>query len=51
MQSMPLSEIKKIKVKDKTAIPTGTYNMIVNVSPFPKIGKTFFEILDLPFFS
>jgi hypothetical protein len=35
-QSMSLSEIKKIKVKDQTAIPTGTYNMIVNVSPSKK---------------
>jgi hypothetical protein len=32
-QDMPLAEIRKIKVKDRTAIPTGVYRMTVNVSP------------------
>lgn len=30
-QNMPLSEIKKIKIPSKTAIPTGTYNVTLNV--------------------
>jgi len=30
---MTTEEIAKIKVKHETAIPTGTYNVIVNVSP------------------
>ena len=32
-QTMPLTEIKRIKVMRRTAIPAGTYNMIVNLSP------------------
>ena len=32
-QNMPLSEIQQLKVKKKTAIPTGTYRVIVNMSP------------------
>ncbi len=35
-QNMPLSEIKKIKVMHETAIPSGTYNVIVNMSPSKK---------------
>ena len=30
-QSMSLDEIKKIKVSNETAIPTGTYNITLNV--------------------
>ncbi len=30
-QSMSLDEIKKIKVSNETAIPTGTYNVTLNV--------------------
>lgn len=30
-QSMPLEEIKKIKIKNETAIPTGTYKVITNI--------------------
>lgn len=30
-QPMPLEEIKKIKVPNETAIPTGTYNVTLNV--------------------
>ena len=32
-QDMPLAEIKQIKVMHQTAIPAGTYNMTVNISP------------------
>ena len=32
-QDMTLKEIMAIKIKGKTAIPTGTYNVIVNYSP------------------
>jgi hypothetical protein len=35
-QSTPLSEIKKIKVMHRTAIPTGTYKVILNFSPSKK---------------
>jgi hypothetical protein len=35
-QDMPLSEIKRIKVQGETAIPTGEYRMIVNISPAKK---------------
>ena len=30
-QTTPLSQIKKIKVSNETAIPTGTYNITLNV--------------------
>ncbi|MCC8145634.1 MAG: DUF5675 family protein [Bacteroidales bacterium] len=32
-QNMSLEEIRSIKVMHKTAIPTGTYKVIVNMSP------------------
>jgi hypothetical protein len=32
-EDMTLDEILKIKIQNKTAIPTGTYKVIVNVSP------------------
>lgn len=35
--SMDLSQIKKIKVKDQTAIPAGTYQVTLNVKS-PKFG-------------
>lgn len=42
-QSMPLSEIKKIKVYAQTAIPTGTYTVTMNVIS-PKFSlKTFYK--------
>lgn len=39
-QSMSVSEIKKIKVKSQTAIPTGTYNVALNVVSPKFKGKT-----------
>ncbi|MDR2409697.1 MAG: DUF5675 family protein [Bacteroidales bacterium] len=47
-QDMPFSEIKRIKVKDKTAIPVGTYRMIVNVSPSKK--RLLPRLLNIPGF-
>lgn len=37
-QSMSLSNIKKVKVQDKTAIPSGTYEIVLNVIS-PKYSK------------
>lgn len=37
-QSMPLSQIKKIKIQDKTAIPKGTYKVTLDVIS-PKYSK------------
>jgi hypothetical protein len=48
MQDMPPAEIKRIKVQDKTAIPTGEYKMIVNVSPSKK--RLLPRLLDVPGF-
>jgi len=59
-QSMKPDEIKKIKKKDVTAIPAGTYNVTINV-PSPKFStKAFYKthanggrvprILDVPGF-
>jgi hypothetical protein len=45
---MPLSEIKRIKVQDKTAIPAGTYRAIVNTSPSKK--RLLPRLLDVPGF-
>jgi hypothetical protein len=47
-QDMPLPEIKKIKIRDRTAIPTGTYKMIVNISPAKK--RLLPRLLDVPGF-
>jgi hypothetical protein len=47
-QDMSLPEIKRIKVKDRTAIPTGTYKMTVNVSPSKK--RLLPRLLDVPGF-
>lgn len=47
-QDMPLGEIKKKKVYGKTAIPTGTYGVIVNNSP--KFKKNLPRLLDVPGF-
>lgn len=40
-QSTPLSEIRKIKIKTQTAIPTGTYKVTLNVVS-PKMSKSAF---------
>ena len=36
--SMPMEQILNIKVRDKTAIPTGTYNILMNIIS-PKYSK------------
>jgi len=41
--SMTVEEIKKLKVQNKTAIPTGTYTVTLNVAS-PKFGKKQFYI-------
>jgi hypothetical protein len=48
-QEMPLEEIKKIKVAHETAIPTGVYKVIVNMSPAKK--RMLPRLLDVPGFS
>lgn len=47
-QGQPLSEILKIKVKGKTAIPTGTYRLRIVESP--KFKRELIEIVDVPGF-
>jgi hypothetical protein len=48
-QSMPLEEIKRIKIPHETAIPTGVYKVIVNLSPAKK--RMLPRLLDVPGFS
>ena len=36
--NMPLSKLQQLKIKDKTAIPTGTYNILMNIVS-PKYSK------------
>ena len=45
-QSMRLSDIQRIKVMHKTAIPSGVYKMIVNMSPSKK--RLLPRLLDVP---
>lgn len=47
-QSTPLSDIKRIKVQNETAIPVGTYKVVVNKSP--KFGRNLPRLLDVPGF-
>jgi hypothetical protein len=48
-QSMSLDEIKRIKIPHETAIPTGVYKVIVNLSPAKK--RLLPRLLDIPGFS
>jgi hypothetical protein len=48
-QSMSLEEIKRIKIPHETAIPTGEYKVIVNLSPAKK--RMLPRLLDVPGFS
>lgn len=45
-QDMPSDEIKKKKVYSQTAIPTGTYNVVVNNSP--KFKRNLPRLLNVP---
>lgn len=45
-QLMPLDVIQRIKVMHLTAIPTGTYKVILNVSPSK--GRLLPRLLDVP---
>jgi hypothetical protein len=47
-QDMPLPEIRRIKVQDRTAIPAGEYKVIVNISPSKK--RLLPRLLDVPGF-
>ena len=47
-QDMPVAEIRRIKVMHETAIPAGTYKVIVNMSPAK--GRLLPRLLDVPGF-
>lgn len=47
-QDTPLNTIKKIKIPSQTAIPSGTYKVIVNRSP--KFKRNLPRLLDVPGF-
>lgn len=47
-QDMPLEEIKKIKISGETAIPTGKYKVIVNISP--KFKRSLPRLINVPGF-
>lgn len=42
-QSMPLTQIKRIKIKSQTAIPTGTYTVVMNVKSPSFSKKTYYN--------
>jgi hypothetical protein len=46
---MPIDEIRRIKVAHETAIPTGMYRVIVNLSPAKR--RMLPRLLDVPGFS
>lgn len=48
-QGQPLADILKIKIKGETAIPTGTYRLVVSESP--KFKRPLIEVCDVPGFS
>jgi hypothetical protein len=48
-QSMPPEEIRRTKVTHETAIPTGVYNVIVNLSPAKR--RMLPRLSDVPGFS
>jgi hypothetical protein len=48
-QSMSVEEIRRIKIPHETAIPTGVYKVIVNLSPAKK--RLLPRLLDVPGFS
>jgi len=47
-QTMSLAEIHKIKIQHETAIPSGTYKVIVNMSP--RFNRILPRLLDVPGF-
>lgn len=47
-QDMPLEEIKRLKVYGKTAIPTGTYTILMTYSP--KYKKKMPQVMNVPGF-
>lgn len=47
-QDMPLDEIKRLKVYGKTAIPTGTYTIMMTYSP--KYKKKMPQVMKVPGF-
>lgn len=48
MQSDKLDYIKKVKIANETAVPTGTYKVIINISP--KFKRNLPRLLDVPGF-
>jgi hypothetical protein len=48
-QAMPLEEIRRKKVAHETAVPTGVYRVIVNLSPAKR--RMLPRLLDVPGFS
>jgi hypothetical protein len=48
-QSMPVEEVKRIRIPHETAIPTGVYRVVVNLSPSKK--RMLPRLLDVPGFS